>query len=49
VQAQAEAVIEPYRLADDLGREAEAVIGAGLGLHARQPATLLRPLAALEQ
>src|SRR4051812_694368 len=42
-QAQAEAVVEPHRVADDLGREAEAMVGAGLGLHAHQPATPLQP------
>lgn len=42
-QAQAEAVVQPYRVGDDLGWKAEAVIGVGLGLHARQPATPLRP------
>jgi transposase len=42
-QAQAEAVVEPDGVADDLGRKVEAVVEAGLGLHARQPATSLRP------
>src|SRR4051794_5992852 len=42
-QAQAEAVVEPYGVADDLGREAEAAVRVGGRPHARHPATPLRP------
>ena len=38
-QAQAEAVVQPHRFADDLGRKAETAIGIGRRAHARQPAT----------
>jgi hypothetical protein len=40
-QAQAEAVVEPHGVADDLGRETEAAVGAGLGLHALRSAISL--------
>src|SRR5690348_2923627 len=42
-QAQAEAVVEPHGVADDLGREAEAAVRVGRRPHARPPATPLRP------
>jgi len=40
-QAQAEHVIQPHRVADDLGREAVAGVGRGLGHH---PTILAQPL-----
>jgi hypothetical protein len=39
-QAQAEDVVEPYCMADDLGREAVAGVGGGLGRH---PASIAQP------
>ena len=42
-QAQAEAVVEPHRVADDLGREAEAAVRVRRRRHARQPATSTWP------
>jgi hypothetical protein len=43
-QAQAEAVIQPNGLVDDLSREAEAVIRIGHGGHGHYPAISLKPL-----
>src|SRR3954452_21541464 len=37
-QAQAEAVVEPHGVADDLGREAEAAVRVGRRPHVRHPA-----------
>src|SRR3954471_1767883 len=42
-QAQAEAVVEPDGVGDDLGREAEAAVRVGGRPHVRHPATPLRP------
>jgi hypothetical protein len=40
-QAEAEVVIQPYRVLDDRSREAEAAVGIGRGRHIEQAATLV--------
>jgi hypothetical protein len=42
-QAEREADVEPYGVADDVGREAEAAVWVGRHPHAHQPATPIRP------
>jgi hypothetical protein len=37
--AEAEAVIEPYRMPDDLGNTAEVLVGVGRRRHGEQAAT----------